>query len=161
MKRNEYNTPLWYVKEYPDVAKHFVKLKKRWHIGKQQCIYGDSYHKWPISFEAIGLGWKNKYDDWRFEWCPAYVLKIFNYEIRCTYHPQSCDDMLYWETFLVMAFDNKCIYDAVRINTWKRMDDGSIENAYTCGMLSDYGKKEYERQAADKSYGKPQVHTNL
>lgn len=35
---------------------------------------------WPIYFKNLSLGWKDKYDTPRYEWCPAYYLYFFRWQ---------------------------------------------------------------------------------
>lgn len=51
-----------------------------------------------IGFDFVGLGWKTKWDDYRFEWSPRVSFVFFGYQIAVTFVAPECDQ--YWEAWL-------------------------------------------------------------
>lgn len=51
-----------------------------------------------IGFDFVGLGWKTKWDDYRFEWSPRISFVFFGYQIAITIVAPECDQ--YWEAWL-------------------------------------------------------------
>ena len=77
--------------------------------------YIESYTK-PVPIKYFGwdsctLGWKTKWDDYRFEWAPCYSLVIFGKQLFVCIIPKmkSKDDFgirqdCYWEAWLTYAY---------------------------------------------------------
>jgi len=60
-----------------------------------------------FGFDSITLGWKSKYDEYRFEWPPIYSFIIFGKQLCITIKPNinSGEDIvlvedIYWEAWL-------------------------------------------------------------
>lgn len=51
-----------------------------------------------IGFDFVGLGWKTKYDDYRFEWSPLLSFVFFGYQIAVKVVAPEKDQ--YWEAWL-------------------------------------------------------------
>ena len=58
---------------------------------------------WPLKFEAIDLGWKDKYNTPRFEWNPMFQIWFFKWQFIITWKPPF-DDIgqidNYWEQLI-------------------------------------------------------------
>ena len=55
----------------------------------------------PIMFHKNGLGWKDKYNSPRYEWCPSFQIYFFHWQF-CIFwtQPNECDIDNYWEMLL-------------------------------------------------------------
>lgn len=51
-----------------------------------------------IGFDFVSLGWKTKYDDYRFEWSPMISFVFFKWQIAVTFVAPHLDH--YWESWL-------------------------------------------------------------
>lgn len=51
---------------------------------------------WPIKAAFTELGWKDKFDTPRFEWCPAFNLYFFGLQFQILF----AESDKYWEEFL-------------------------------------------------------------
>lgn len=51
-----------------------------------------------VGVDFVSLGWKTKWDDYRFEWNPIWSVVFFGYQIALIFQPEH--DMHYWEMFL-------------------------------------------------------------
>ncbi len=56
-----------------------------------------------VGFDFVSLGWKTKYDDYRFEWSPIWSFVCFGYQITLTFVADEPD--AYWESFLFYYYD--------------------------------------------------------
>lgn len=84
-------------------------------IAKYYEYYTKSYTK-PVPIKYFGwnsttLGWKTKWDDYRFEWAPCYSLVIFGKQLFVCVLPkmESKDDFgirqdCYWEAWLTYHY---------------------------------------------------------
>lgn len=109
-------------------ASPFVSLATNWYFYK-------TYRKFKFRFKITNLGWKTKYDEYRFEWDPQITITIGKYEIRIVFVPKTNKDILidcYWEAWL----------------TYKNETDGNLSinerlkqlfNLYSC-TWSNYDK---------------------
>jgi hypothetical protein len=85
------------------------KCIDRWGGFEEYCNhYTKSYTK-PVpikyfSWDSCSLGWKTKWDDYRFEWSPCYSLIIFGKQLFVTVVPKIDKGMVgldcYWEAWL-------------------------------------------------------------
>lgn len=92
-----YNNPLYY---WWKVRKLF-KLPCNLYIGRYGWNFGDRILMPKIYFTIQGLGWKTKYEDYRFEWPPYILFKFFNWCIRISFGPlDRCYPDIYWESIL-------------------------------------------------------------
>lgn len=92
----------------------FKPFKLKWYVGK--IAIGTPYffpRKWvpnpekpgynkavpkKIGFDFVGLGWKTKFDDYRFEWSPILSFVFFGYQIAIIVVAPHADQ--YWESWL-------------------------------------------------------------
>jgi len=51
-----------------------------------------------IGFDFIGLGWKTKWGEYRFEWSPVWSFVFFKWQIALTFIAPELDN--YWECWL-------------------------------------------------------------
>jgi hypothetical protein len=58
-----------------------------------------------IGFDFVGLGWKTKWDNYRFEWNPIWSFVFFKWQIALTFAPKH--DMYYWECWLYYSRSTK------------------------------------------------------
>jgi len=56
-----------------------------------------------IGFDFVGLGWKTKWDEYRFEWNPIWSFVFFKWQIALTFAPEHADH--YWEAWLYYSRD--------------------------------------------------------
>lgn len=56
-----------------------------------------------IGFDFVSLGWKTKYDEYRFEFSPIWSFVCFGYQITLTFFAENPDH--YWESFLAYYYD--------------------------------------------------------
>jgi len=75
--------------------------------GKQEVIfksYVDNYigSRKPIpkkiGFDFVGLGWKTKWDSYRFEWAPTWSFVFFKWQVAIIFIAPEKDQ--YWECWL-------------------------------------------------------------
>lgn len=73
---------------------------------------------WPVMICKSELGWKDKYNTPRFEWCPFWYLYIFNYQFCIWWiHPVGDHPDRYWEQIIwYIIYSGKDIDEAR--NTW-------------------------------------------
>ena len=55
-----------------------------------------------IGFDFVGLGWKTKYDDYRFEWAPVLSFVFFGYQIAAIVVAPEISH--YWESWLYYEY---------------------------------------------------------
>lgn len=56
-----------------------------------------------IGFDFVGLGWKTKYDSYRFQYSPLWSFVFFGYQITLTFKAENED--AYWESFLAFTYE--------------------------------------------------------
>ena len=67
-----------------------------------------------IGFDFVGLGWKTKFNEYRFEWSPLISLVIFKWQIAVIIKAEHEDQ--YWESWLYYELDtDKSLSKAERI----------------------------------------------
>ena len=66
-----------------------------------------SLHPVPkkIGFDFVSLGWKTKYDDYRFEWSPMISFVFFKWQIAVTF--VAPHEIHYWEPWLYYTRETK------------------------------------------------------
>jgi hypothetical protein len=90
-------------------------LPRKWIKNKEKEGYLKAV---PIKFgfSSCGLGWKTKYDSYRFEYNPVWSFVAFGYQIALTFFAENADQ--YWESFLAYYYEtNK------KLNVRERLDD--------------------------------------
>lgn len=72
-----------------------------------KTIFGKTYYieiGFPISIKTIELGWKEKYGDPRFEWCPSFQINFFHLQLHIYWTApiinEACNNDLYYEMIL-------------------------------------------------------------
>jgi hypothetical protein len=58
-----------------------------------------------IGFDFVSLGWKTKYEDYRFEWSPRISFVFFKWQIAVTFVAPHLDH--YWESWLYYTRETK------------------------------------------------------
>lgn len=100
---------LKYIKNSP-----FKYPKKRYYIGKIQfgtpffyprkfcpSVYDNGKFGYPIWLSKTDLGWKDKYNDPRFEWLPSLTIYFFKWQLCVWYvSPTDNNSDSYYEMFL-------------------------------------------------------------
>ena len=83
----------WYFGDVSQGVPYF--LPRFWRKDKQ-----GSYKATPLKFgfSSCPLGWKTKYDDFRFEYNPVWSFVCFGYQIALIFRPEY--DIHYWEAYL-------------------------------------------------------------
>lgn len=99
----------------------FKPLKLKWYCGK--VALGTPYffpRKWvknpdkpgylkaipkKIGFDFVRLGWKTKWDDYRFEWSPMISFVFFKWQIAVTFVAPHAHH--YWESWLYYTRETK------------------------------------------------------
>jgi len=66
-----------------------------------------SLHPVPkkIGFDFVRLGWKTKWDSYRFEWNPMISFVFFKWQIAIMFIPEH--DSHYWESWLYYTIETK------------------------------------------------------
>lgn len=98
---------------------------------KMQCSYAVPK---KIGFDFVGLGWKTKWDSYRFEWSPMISFVFFKWQIAVIFVAPHLDH--YWESWLYYTREtDKSAPIADRIaqcrkkapQTWTSHSDGKKE----------------------------------
>lgn len=118
-----------------------------------------------FGFNATTLGWKTKWNEYRYEWSPCYSLVIFGKQLFVTVLPDVGDDCLrwdvYWETWLHWEYDTdktkskeerfkELVYK--QSNTWGSEKDGWTDYYYH--ILNKKYLKLYEQILGDRKIKK-------
>jgi hypothetical protein len=56
-----------------------------------------------FGFSYCGLGWKTKFDSYRFEFSPIWSFVAFGYQLTLTFFAENEDQ--YWESFLAWEYE--------------------------------------------------------
>lgn len=67
---------------------------------KMRCCY---FVPMKIGFSSCGMGWKTKYDSYRFEWNPIISFVAFGYQIALIFRPEH--DVHYWECYIAYSLE--------------------------------------------------------
>lgn len=59
--------------------------------------------KKKIGFDFVGLGWKTKWDRYRYEWNPIWSFVFFKWQIAIIFTPKHNSN--YWESWLYYELD--------------------------------------------------------
>jgi hypothetical protein len=111
-----------------------------WNFGKTPTIedYKNSKKFVPIKYFGINyttLGWKTKYDSYRYEWCPMFSLVIFGKQLHITVVPNVKNDDYniyidcYWEAYLNWEYETD--KKATKEERFKQLID-----KYSCTWIS-------------------------
>lgn len=99
-----YNSPF----VFPKIKFRFGKIRigvpyflpRYWSKKKNKWVQ----KKW-FGIDVISLGWKTKFDDYRFEWRPGISIILFNRQFNITFIAPKDQDFLYWENWLYYHFE--------------------------------------------------------
>ena len=58
-----------------------------------------------IGFDFVEMGWKTKWDDYRFEYNPVWSFVFFKWQVALIFRPEH--DMQYWECWLYYSRETK------------------------------------------------------
>ena len=81
--------------EHFNNPKYVKKTLEEW--TKQFTNYQKPIPK-KVGLDFVELGWKTKYDDFRFEYNPVWSFVCFGYQIALIFRPEY--DIHYWEAYL-------------------------------------------------------------
>lgn len=96
-----YNSPfkplkiVWYFGKIAIGTPYF--FPRVWKNNKNKPGYLTAVPK-KIGFDFISLGWKTKYDDYRFEWSPLISFVFFKWQVAVMFIAPEVDH--YWECWL-------------------------------------------------------------
>jgi hypothetical protein len=109
----------------------------------------------PIKYFGINyttLGWKTKYDSYRYEWCPMFSLVIFGKQLHITIVPNVKNNEYdfyfdsYWEAYLNWEYETdkkatkeerfKQLIDKYSCTWISRKDNVDIKNDHYLQILS-------------------------
>jgi hypothetical protein len=114
---NSYHNNFLYIDSIPlstwwKARKVFAKPKLEYYFFKRNSyVYVKDLN--PYSHSIINIydfEWKTKYGDYRFEYCPQIVIKIFGYYFIMIWTDPSGkgDNMNYYETLMNYLWEYKC-----------------------------------------------------
>lgn len=83
-----------YNKLNPNYAR---KIRPYEEVYKEKIRYKYAVPK-KIGFDIVGLGWKTKWENYRFEWSPMFSFVFFGYQIAVTVIAPETSN--YWEAWL-------------------------------------------------------------
>lgn len=93
---------------------------RRWVKNKEKPGYLKAIPK-KLGFDFVELGWKTKYDDFRFEWAPIWSFVFFKWQIAITFIAPHQDH--FWECWLEYTHRT----DSSKSNT-KRIEEAKKNN---------------------------------
>ena len=125
------------------LATESTQKKGNIHYGKDPNTLIDEYKNYSkpvplkVGFSYCSLGWKTKYDDFRYEWGPVLSFVFFGYQIALMvgFRDRNAVDH-YWEAWLYYEYNtDKTKSKRERIEqcrkeapaTWTRYSDGKEE----------------------------------
>ena len=126
------------------------KIKKTF---EEWCQHFQNFQKpvpKKIGFDFVELGWKTKYDDYRFEWSPRISFVFFKWQIAVTIIAPEEDH--YWESWLYYQYNtdktkskqeriNQCRKEAPQMWTRHKKDEESETIDYYDLILRDKYKQ--------------------
>jgi hypothetical protein len=77
---------------------------RRWVKNKEKPGFKKAIPK-IIGFDFVSLGWKTKWDEYRFEWSPMWSFVFFKWQIAVTFVAPEIDH--YWECWLNYYYETK------------------------------------------------------
>ena len=93
-------TPKFYIGKITLGTPYF--LPRRWVTNKEKPGYKKTIPK-VIGFDFVPLGWKTKWDEYRFEWSPIWSFVFFKWQIAVTFVAPETDH--YWECWLNYTYE--------------------------------------------------------
>lgn len=91
--------PKFYIGKTKIGVPHF--LPRNMKLNKETRRYEFSEKK--VGFNFCGLGWKTKYDSFRWEYNPVWSFVAFGYQIALIFRPEH--DIHYFECWLAYEYD--------------------------------------------------------
>ena len=76
-------------------------LPRNMKLNKETRYYEFSEKK--VGFSFCGMGWKTKYDSFRWEYNPVWSFVAFGYQIALIFRPEN--DCHYWECWIAYEYD--------------------------------------------------------
>jgi hypothetical protein len=84
---------------------------------------------WPIYFKKLKLGWKDKYDTPRYEWCPGFYIFFFRWQF-CIFKVSPVGDISqYYEQKIWLEKYCDGDYDKAK-STWPWVDGQTKESTW-------------------------------
>lgn len=93
-----------------DNERRYIKENNGWKtwLDNQHESHKFVQAKW-FKFDYVRLGWKTKWDEYRFEWNPGFSLVLFNKQLNVIFKPDMPTtfdfDDVYWEGWLTYNFE--------------------------------------------------------
>jgi hypothetical protein len=106
--KRAHEATLKYIKETEDFNKRnpeyarSVRPYDKIFADKMQCSYAVPK---KIGFDFVSLGWKTKWNSYRFEWSPMISFVFFKWQIAVTFVAPHLDH--YWESWLYYTRETK------------------------------------------------------
>jgi hypothetical protein len=118
----KYGTPYFYPRGFHPKIFSFDKIQNG--RTRKISVFGyDMSYGFPIIITRHGLGWKDKFNSPRFEWCPAFYIFFFKWQLVIRWTSHNNDDDRYYEMILwYLNYSNKDI--KVAEETWEWQSDG-------------------------------------
>lgn len=126
-----------YVEQYPHLKDRFdtkfsnipwVRRNKNWTFK----LFGKWWHVqigWPIAIGTTQLGWKDKFNSPRFEWCPQFYIFFFRWQFIITWVAPDGDNDKYYEMIVqYLYYQDKDIQKA-RSN-WGWVDSNTNKSTW-------------------------------
>ncbi len=135
-----YLTPRKFNKNFISIK----KLKPKYDRNPNFDLFG--YHisyGFPIYYTKGKLGWKDKFNSPRFEWCPSFYLFFFKWQLVISLHAPDYNDDKYYEMILwYLEYCDKDIKKAKETWGWIDSDGKSTwEDKYMLYSLQDIRDK--------------------
>lgn len=119
-----YGSPYFYPWNFNSTILTIRKEKPKFLRCKYFKLFGyEVSYGWPISFKSTGLGWKDKWESPRFEWCPSYMIFFFRWQFCIFWNaPDGKDDKYYEMILRYLKYANKDIKKAEEDWGWVDYD---------------------------------------
>lgn len=91
--------PVLYVGKIAKGTPYF--FPRKWVKDKSKPGYLTAISK-VIGFDFVDLGWKTKFNDYRFEWSPMWSFVFFRWQVALTFVAPHTDH--YWESWLYYEY---------------------------------------------------------
>lgn len=146
---NKYNNPFYYWW----IVRKYYKFMYRFIIGKYQWEFGDYIRMPKVFFKCMGLGWKTKYNEYRYEWPPYVLFKFFNWQIRLVIGPlDPVAQNIYWESILefIDKTEKRSFCEIINSHTWYDENHPKLD-AFYYDLLTEKGYALYRDTMARNS----------
>lgn len=78
---------------------------------------------WPIMIKSVELGWKDKWNSPRYEWCPSFQIYFFHWQFCIHWKAPDDNDNLYYEMILwYLEYSKSNIKTAEKTWIWKEIE---------------------------------------